>query len=126
MKVVLNKEEIKSVILDVLCNGGVSMLDFITVDYDDKHYKKVRQDSDCFEDVLYKILEDGGTLKFIDEEYDGDYTVDLTMKLIEQRLNEIDNSDFTELLLSSLREESDALTGYELIQWFLYKEIIFG
>lgn len=126
MKLKLNKEEIKEVILDILCNGGVSMLDFITVDYSQEHYQKLRDKNDSFEDVLYKILEDGGKLKFIDEEYDGDYNKDLTMDLIELRLEEIDNPDFIELLLTSLKEESDALTGYELIQWFLYKEVIFG
>jgi hypothetical protein len=126
MKLKLNKEEIKSVILDILCNSGISMLDFITVDYSQEHYHKVKADGDCFEDVLYKILEDGGILEFIDDEYDGDYSRDLTMGLINQRLNEIDSVDFTELITTSLNEESDALTGYELIQWFLYGESIFG
>lgn len=126
MKLQLNKEEIKTVILDILCNGGISMLDFLTVDYSQEHYNKVKSEGDCFEDVLYKILEDGGKLKFIDDEYDGDYDKDLTMDLIEIRLSEIDNSDFIEAVLVSLRGESDALTGYELIQWFLYRESIFG
>lgn len=126
MKVILNKEEIKTVILDILCNGGISMLDFLTVDYSQEHYNKVKQPNDCFEDVLYRILEDKGTLKFIDNEYDGDYDKDLTMDLIELRLAELDDANFTEDILTSLKGESDACTGYNLIQWFLYKEVIFG
>lgn len=126
MKITLNKEEIKAVILDILSNGGVSMLDFLTIEYDKDHYNKVKQQSDCFEDVLYRILEDKGTLKFIDDEYDGDYNADLTMDLIELRLAELDDKDFIEDILTSLREESDACTGYNLIQWFLYKEVVFG
>lgn len=126
MKIQLNKEEIKTVILDILCNGGISMLDFMTVSYNQEHYNKVKAKCSSFEDVLYKILEDRGTIIFTDLEYDGEYSVDLTMDLINQRLNEIDSTEFAELITTSLNEESDALTGYELIQWFLYGESIFG
>tara|TARA_R110000782_G_scaffold178772_2_gene269627 strand:+ start:3237 stop:3614 length:378 start_codon:yes stop_codon:yes gene_type:complete len=125
MKVVLNKEEIKEVILDILCNGGLSYLEF-EMDYNEDHYNKVKQQGDSFEDVLYRILEDKGKIKFIDEEYDGDYTKDLTMDLIEIRLSELDDKDFIENILTSLKEESDAETGYSLIQFFLYGEVNLG
>lgn len=127
MKLVLTKEERDKVLYDILCNGGLSYLrsSDVTLDYSDEHYKGVRKEGDCFEDVLLKIINSGGKLEFIDHD-GGEFTRTLTRESLKQALTNVEDKHFCQLVLESLDEQSDAETGYNLIQFIIYGKLIFG
>lgn len=127
MKLVLTKEERDKVLLDILSNGGINYLASSEVDmqYSREHYQGAKKDGDCYEDVLLKIINSGGKLEFIDSD-GGEYTKILTKESLKQALTNIEDLHFCKLVLESLNEESDAETGYNLIQFILYGELIFG
>jgi len=128
MKITLNKEEIQTVLEDALCNGGLSCLgdSGIELDYKKTDYIEHKETGDCYETVLMKMLNNGKALSFIDEECDGEYSVDLTLKLATERLTDITDKHLSDTVKRMLDEESDAEDGYVLIQFILYNEVIFG
>ena len=126
MKLQLTKDEIKNVIISVFANGGLSYLNF-DLDYSNKEYLKHNVEGESWEDNLFHLLENGGKITFIDnEDDDSEYTTDLTMKLIEERLENCTEQDFIDCVVATVNGEDDAETGYCLIQWFLFNEVIFG
>jgi len=127
MKLVLTKVEQDKVLLDILCNGAIGFLNSseITMDYSNELYKSLKQTGDNYEDVLLKIINAGGKLKFIDAD-SGDYSKNLTKESLNEALTNIENIDFCNYVLASLSEQSDAETGFCLIQFILYGELIFG
>lgn len=128
MKLVLTKVEREQVLLDILANGGISYLDSsgVEMDYSRTHYKGAKKEGDCHEDVLLRIINSGGKLEFVDVECDGEYSKTLTKESLKQALTSIEDKDFISYVLDSLRGQSDAETGYCLIQYILYGEVIFG
>ncbi len=125
MKLALTQEEIKDVIISIFANGGLSYFEF-ELSYDDKLYQKYKV-GNCFEDNLYSILENDGKITFIDnEDGDSEYTTDLTMDLIKERFNTVTDEVFIQDIMTTVSGEDDAETGYNLIQWLLFNEIIFG
>lgn len=127
MKLVLTKEERDKVLLDVLCNGGIGYLGSSEIDmeYSREHYKGVKKEGDNYEDVLLKIINSGGKLEFVDID-GGEYSKTLTKESLKQALTNIEDKHFCKLVLESLNDESDAETGYCIIQFILYGSIIFG
>lgn len=127
MKLVLTKEERDSVLLDILCNGGISYLASLEVEleYSPEHYKGAKKEGDCYEDVLLKIINSGGKLEFVDQD-GGEFSKTLTKESLKQALTNVEDKQFCQLVLDSLNEQSDAETGYNLIQFILYGELIFG
>jgi hypothetical protein len=127
MKLVLTKEERDKVLYDILCNGGIGYLASSDVEltYNDKHYKGVRKEGDCYEDVLLKLINSGNKLVFIDHD-GGDFSKTLTRETLKQALTNVEDPHFCKLVLESLNGDSDAETGYNLIQFILYGKIIFG
>lgn len=127
MKLVLTQEERDKVLLDILCNGGLDYLrsSDVEMNYSPQDYKKAKQSGDCYEDVLLRIINNGDKLEFVD--MDGDeYSKTLTKELVEQSLTNVEDNHFCQLVLESLNEQSDAETGYNLIQFILYGKLIFG
>ena len=126
MKLKLTQPEIKNVIISIFANGGLSYLNF-TIDYDGVTYNKHKVSGACFEDNLYYLLKNGGEIIFIDnDDDDSEYTTRLTMKLINERFKTITDESFIEDVITTVKGEDDAETGYNLIQWLLFNELIFG
>lgn len=129
MKLELNQREIEAIILDCFCNGGVSELwsSGVYYTYNKKEYEKFAVAGYSYEDNLISLLKGGGEIEFIDEEGGGD-TVSLTMELATSRLKNITD----EVVIQSVRNmdendyQADAWDGYNVIQYILYGEIIFG
>lgn len=130
MKLQLEQKEIEAVLLDCFCNGGLSELYHSGIDYtyNKAKYDKFRVDGHFYEDNLINLLKGGGRLKFIDME-DEDNTVFLTMELAQERLTNIENKTVIESILKIVDEDNynaDAWDGYNVIQYLLYNDIIFG
>lgn len=129
MKLVLEQKEIYAVLLDCFCNGGLSELYSSGIDYcyNKPKYEKFRVSGVSYEDNLINLLKGGGRLKFIDME-DEDNVVFLTMELAQERLTNIENKTVIESILKmdEYSYSADAWDGYNVIQYLLYNDIIFG
>ena len=123
MKVLLTPQESESLFLDALCNA----LDYVAsyglqLDFDKKHYEKVKAEGDCFEDVLMKILKDGGELTLVDIELDGAYTKSITIKDVHEKVAETPIKH----LMDAINEHGDADTSDVLLQSVFFGEVVFG
>ncbi len=129
MKLQLEQKEIEAVLLDCFCNGGLSELYSSGIDYvyNKPKYKEFAVDSQSYEDNLINLLKGGGRLKFVDME-DEDNTVFLTMELAQERLTNIENKIVIESILKMDENDysADAWDGYNVLQYILYNDIIFG
>ena len=128
MKLQLEQKEIETVLLDCFCNGGLSELYQSGIDYvvNSVDYKNFNGQS--YEDNLINLLKGGGRLKFVDQE-DEDNTVFLDMGLAQKQLSNIENKTVIESILKIVDEDSynaDAWDGYNVLQYLLYNDIIFG
>ena len=126
MKLQLTEEEIKAVTLSILCNGALSFAQQSGIDYDfdRKHYNKIKEEcpafNSCYEDILYAMIADGGKIEFIDtEDDDSEYTKDLTMELLKEKLGNIENQAFADEVMTVLND-------YSVLQYILYDEIVFA
>lgn len=132
MKLQLIEEEIKAVTLSILCNGALSFAQQSGIDYDfdRQHYNKIKEENptlDCYEDILYAMIADGGKIEFIDtEDDDSEYTKDLTMELLKEKLGNIENQTFADEVMVVLTESGDAENDYSVLQYILYDEIVFA
>lgn len=130
MKLQLEQKEIEAVLLDCFCNGGLSELYHSDIDYcyNHKKYEKFAVESESYEDNLINLLKGGGRLKFVDME-DEDNVVFLTMELAQKQLSNIENRTVIESVLKIVDEDNynaDAWDGYNVLQYLLYNDIIFG
>lgn len=127
----LSKEKSEEFFYNALCNG----LDYfgsygVFIELDMKAYKKAKSTlnkkgvtSTCHEDVLMEILRNGDTIKFIDEECDGEYSRDLTLEMVHNNVGKTD----VDHLMNMITENDDATTADVIIQAVLYDgETIFG
>ena len=125
MKVTLTKKESEELFYNSICNGleyisayGIK-LDFAKSDY---AKAKSKLGSPCYEDVLIQILRDGGELKMVDYEYDGEYNKSITLKDVHNKVQETP----IEHLMDAINENDDACTADVILQTVFYGEIIFG
>ena len=130
MKLQLEQKEIEAVLLDCFCNGGLSALYRSDIDYcyNHKKYEKFAVKGCSYEDNLINLLKGGGRLKFVDME-DEDNVVFLTMELAQERLTNIENKTVIESILKIVDEDNynaDAWDEYNVLQYLLYNDIIFG
>ena len=130
MKLQLEQKEIEAVLLDCFCNGGLSALCQSGIDYtvNQAKYQKFAIDGYSYEDNLINLLKGGGRLKFVDME-DEDNVVFLTMELAQKQLSNIENKTVIESVLKIVDEDNynaDAWDGYNVLQYLLYNDIIFG
>lgn len=123
MKLTLTKEEIKELFISVIANGGLSLLDF-ELEFSRELYKK--SPTKIHEDSLFNVLEQGGTITFVDEENDGEYTTEITMETLKEKLENLEDGEFISHVITILKGEDDATNGYEVIQYILFGESIFG
>lgn len=131
MKIEFTKEEAEGLYFDALCNGLSTLgMSGIELQCDDAAYKEAATklksekptEAICFEDVLMRILKDGGKLKFVDLENGGEYTKEISLEDVYTNLPLTP----TNHLLAMVNEEGDAITADVILQTVLYKEIIFG
>ena len=129
MKLQLEQKEIEAVLLDCLCNGGLSELYSSGIDYayNKAKYKEFAVANESFEDNLINLLKGGGRLKFVDVE-GGEEPIFLTMELVQEKLTSIENKTIIESILKmdEYSYNADAWDGYNVLQYLLYNEIIFG
>lgn len=129
MTLQLTSQDIQKVLMDVLCNGGVSFLHSsgIDLELDDDIYKKHKQSGDCIEDVMMKMLNSGEAISFVDsEDDDSEYTKDLTLELATERLSNITDEHFLQCVKNVIEDNGDAEDGFAIIQFIIYGEVIFG
>ena len=130
MKLILTEQEIETVLLDCFCNGGLSELYSSGIDYavNKANYKKFAVDNEYYEDNLINLLKGGGRLKFIDFENSDSATFFLTLNLAIEKLTEITDVNIIEKVKDILLENGnvDAWHGYEVLQFILFGEVIYG
>lgn len=129
MKLQLTETEIDKVLLDIFSNGGLNELNVSGVNffYNEESYEKFKVNGASYEENLLSLLKNGGRLRFKDFE-EGQETVFLTYNLVKERLSDVTDSGRIEEIGLILGENygADAWTGYNLIQFLLYGEVIFG
>jgi hypothetical protein len=130
MKLILEKEEALSVIHSALCNGGLSELECsgVVINVTKEDYAQAKQElidggaSDiCIEDVWAQVLRSGKPLQFFDEE--GEEEQEFTL---DKAIEEMSKEEALDVVNCIREEQDDAFTGWELLQFCLYGEVIFG
>jgi hypothetical protein len=126
MKIELTPQESETYFHTSLCNAlsyvetGYGLeLTYKESDYD---AAKLKVENPCYEDVLMQILRDGGKLKLVDHECDGEFTKSITLADVHDRVQKTDHRH----LLDMINEQDDAVTGDVIIQQVFYDEVIFG
>lgn len=129
MKISLTAQESENFFYNALCNGLSYFRGYgLVLDYDKEQYQKAKQDlvkddvAVCFEDVLMKMLANGGELRVVDEEGDGDYNRAITIKDVHEK---VQNSP-TDSLMEMANEQDDACTADCILQTVFFDEVIFG
>jgi len=125
MTITLTPKESEDIFYSSICNalsyiGGYGLqLDYSTKAYDNA-WKKV--DSPCFEDVLMQMLRDGGELKLVDVEGDGEYTRSIGLAEIHERVCKTPFRHLSDELL----DRGDATTSDVILQTVFFEEVVFG
>lgn len=125
MKVTLTNRESEDLFYISICNGLGYMAGYgLGLDYSDYDYEKAKSklESSCYEDILMQILRDGGELKLVDYECDGEYNKSITLKDIHNKVQDTP----LEHLMDAINENDDACTADVILQTVFYKEVIFG
>lgn len=112
-----------------LCDGlsGISYWGF-DIKYSNSQYEKEaeyyrgKRMSPCYEDVLVRIIENGGKIKFVDIEGEGAYSVTLTQQMLHDNMKYVPQ----EVLKHIESEDYDAEDTNKFLQSILFKEVIFG
>lgn len=123
MKVVLTPKESEDLFLDAMCNALNYMAGYgLELDFDEDHYKKVRKEGDCFEDVLMSILHDGGKITLVDIECDGEYSSTITLKDVHEKVQETPIRH----LMDAINHQGDGDTSDVILQSVFFGEVVFG
>lgn len=149
MEIKLNKEESEKFFHSALCNGlgymrGYGLeLNFKQKDYKaaqkslkgkmdrneiphEMHFpdymkKEGRKPSVCFEDVLMEILRNGEKLKFIDHEGEGNYTREIGMNEVYERVQKTPLDHLSDMVQGN----DDATTADVILQTVFFEDEIF-
>ena len=130
MKIVINKEELRTVIENALFNGLAWVQGYgLSVTIQREQYDTAlavieaegKLDTICYEDVLMQHLISGEALEFYDAE--GEETVGFTL---EQAKVNLASEEGAEYVMDMLNENDDAITADSILQIAIYGEIIFG
>jgi hypothetical protein len=131
MKITLTPTESDEMFHNALCNGlGYIEEGYgLEFEYSEKEYQAAKETLTkgkdtwvCYEDVLIQILRDGGSLIMNDIECEGEYTSEITLKDVHERVAETPLRFLTQMI----NEEDDAETADVVLQTVFFKEIIFG
>lgn len=125
MTINLTTQESEEYFYNALCNGLLYISDYgLRMDYKKEHYDQAKSKltSPCFEDVLMQILRDGNTFGFEDLECDGEYSKQISLKDVHEKMSNVDPNRLMEMA----NENDDAETADVIIQTVFYDEVIFG
>lgn len=141
MKLILTDKDVERLVYNAFVDGGLTEfgnsdieLKFFNGDYEKaKNILKAdttRTDTICYEDVLVQLFRDG-KLVFIDHNDGKKY--EFTPAFVTSNLTDLLSSDepneqAIEEVLSSLKEDgdADAWTHYNILQWAMFKELVYG
>lgn len=128
MKLQLSQEEISNAILSALCNGALSDLysSGVGIAYNEDLYKAHKQDGDCYEDVLIKMINAGESVELIDLEDDNETLGFITLEKATEFLNTTEDAHAIEVTQQLVNEEDDSETGYCFLQFIVFGEIVYG
>lgn len=132
MTILLTPQESEDFFHRALCNAvGTGYMDSYGLEFtcSDEHYKTAKEalrvqgiSTPAWEDVLMQVLRQGDTLQVIDHECDGEYSRDITLYMVHNR---VCNAPMRRLL-EMYHEDDDAETADVILQTVAYNEIIFG
>ena len=125
MTIKLTTQESEEYFYNALCNGLLYISDYgLKMSYSKEHYDQAKSKltSPCFEDVLMQILRDGNTFGFEDLECDGEYSKQITLEDVHNKMSTVDPNR----LLEMVNEDDDAETADVILQTVFYDEVIFG
>lgn len=129
----LDRETSESIFFESLANA----LDYMTgyglkLKWNSEEYDQAKEtlseiylsngETVSFEDILMKVLKDGGSLTFEDIEYDGEYTSTIT---IQDVWDKVQNTPYRNLI-SMIEENGDASDSDAVLQTVFFGEILFG
>lgn len=125
MEIKLSTTESEEYFYNALCNG----LDYISsygleLEYSEHEYQrsKAKLTNPCIEDVLMQMLRDGKSLIMNDIECDGEYTSEITLQHIHERVAKTPLRFLTDMI----NENDDAETADVILQTVFFEDIIFG
>jgi hypothetical protein len=132
MQIILSNEEKEQVLHTILCDG-LSPLNGCGLDikYSDKSYAAAKKTwleanpakSPCQEDIWLQIIKDGN-FTIVDLEGEGEHTKKLTLDM----LDSIKSERVVGLIKNILDEDGDydAWDAFDILQYILYGELVFG
>jgi hypothetical protein len=121
----LTPEKSEEIFYNSLCNGlGYFSSYGFRIETTAGDWKKAHENeaNQCYEDILMQVLRDGNTIKFIDEEGEGDNNVDLTLAMVHSGVIKAP----IKRIMEFINEEDDAETADVIIQSVLFGEIVYG
>ena len=128
MKLQLTKEEISNAILSALCNGALSDLysSGIGIGYESSVYRFHKQEGDCYEDVLIRMINAGEPVDLCDLENDGETIGQITLEKAIEFINSTEDEHAIQVIQQLVNEEDDSETGFCFLQFIALGEIVYG
>lgn len=122
MKIILEPQESEKIFYDALCNALVQIESSygIFLYYEEDDYDNTREEGDCFEDVLMKMLKNGNPITIKTNGYTQDYPI--TIQDVHTRVQNTPNVH----LMDAILERGDVCTYDEILQTVFFNEVIFG
>lgn len=131
MEIKLTPKESEEYFHNAMCNGiGMLSNSGLEFDYDDADYEEAKKslkakDSNqtiCREDVWMEILRIGKKLRVNDIEGAGEYTREITLKEVHERVQNTQINHLTDMI----EENDDAVTADVILQRVFFDDLIFG
>jgi hypothetical protein len=132
MNLQLTEQECEQIFHTALCNG-LQVITSYGLDIDTQHaeYKAAicsiqdtgkPNEAVCYEDILLEILKNGGTLKIVDIEGEGENDSTINIKDVYERMHKVNPKH----IIDVINEWDDAETADCILQTIFYNEIIFA
>jgi hypothetical protein len=131
MTINLEPKEAEGLFHAALCNGASYLAGYgLKLDYDQEYRDRAKaawklstpDRTMCLEDVWLGILKEGGTLKFIDEGYDGRYSKDIVLKDVHDRVQLTPHNH----LMDMINDKDDAITADCILQTVIFEKVVFS
>lgn len=141
MKIILSDDDIVKLVYNAFVDGGLTELGYTEIEllFTENDYDKAKdklkanpqnKNTICFEDVLIQLFKEG-KLQFKDHNDNKKYK--FTLAIVRKNLNQLISSDKLDMIaiehiVESLNEngDADAFTHWNILQYMLFKELIYG
>lgn len=132
--IALTEEKAIEVFYNALCNGIPYISSYgLELDYEQEDYVQAKldlknkeletpSDTICYEDVFIQMLRNGKSLTLKDVENDGEYTRQVSLQDVINRVPLTPQSH----LMDMLQENDDATTADVILQTVFFEDVIFG